>query len=159
MLGENCPERRENSLRGLKAEVPGRYEPANVNAVPRQHPMTSHEELARFIESSFRSVWSLELLLLLKKERRVWTRDELISTLRASELVVSQALESLVTAGLATIDDGGVMFMPASESVAALVEQTEALYAVKPDAVRRLIVTSPTSGITAFADAFRLRKD
>ena len=119
--------------------------------------MTSQEELSGFIASSFRSVWSLELLLLLKRERRRWSRDELISTLRASELVVTQALDSLVAAGLATSDEAGAEYMPVSEGVAELVDETEALYALKPDSVRRTIVTSSSSGIAAFADAFRLR--
>ena len=35
----------------------------------------------------------------------------------------------------------------------------EALYAKSPDAVRRMIVAAANPGITAFADAFRLRKD
>lgn len=124
-----------------------------------EHAMTSHEEISRFIASSFRSVWSLELLLLLKRERRRWTRDELISTLRASELVVTQALDSLVAAGLATSDEVGAEYMPVSDEVAELVDGTEALYALKPDAVRRMIITSSSAGIAAFADAFRLRKD
>lgn len=121
--------------------------------------MTSHEDVSRFIASSFRSVWSLELLLLLKSERRPWTSDELVSTLRASDLVVAQGLDSLVAAGLVSCDEGGATYMPVSPSVADLVDRAAALYAVKPDAVRRVIVTSSTSGIAAFADAFRLRRD
>ena len=121
--------------------------------------MTSHEDVSRFIASSFRSVWSLELLLLLKSERRRWTSDELVSTLRASDLVVAQGLDSLVAAGLVSCDEEGATYVPVSPSVADLVDKAEALYAVKPDAVRRAIVTSSTSGIAAFADAFRLRRD
>lgn len=119
----------------------------------------STDDLSRFIASSFPSVWSLELLLLLKAERRPWTQDQLIGSLRASELVVSQALESLVAGGLASLSDDGVEYMPVSDSVAVLVDQTEELYRRKPDAVRRMVVMSGASEITAFADAFRLRKE
>jgi hypothetical protein len=63
----------------------------------------SHDVL-RFIGSSFRSVWALELLLLLKREPRVWLRDELVTAMRASELVVTNALDTLVAAGLASVD-------------------------------------------------------
>lgn len=143
----------------MKSAQGARYERDGKAAETLQLEMTSHEDLTRFIESSFRSVWSLELLLLLKSERRHWAADELISTLRASDLVVSQAIESLVAAGVASSDEGGATYMPISQDVADLVEQTEGLYALKPDAVRRMIVTSSTSGIAAFADAFRLRKD
>ncbi|HVL79178.1 MAG TPA: hypothetical protein VM346_07805 [Sphingomicrobium sp.] len=121
--------------------------------------MTSQEELSTFIESSFRSVWSLELLLLLKREERHWSLDDLVTTLRASDLVVSQALESLIAAGLATVDKDGAAYAPVSERVSSLVDQSERLYATKPDAVRRTIVSAASSGLTAFSDAFRLRKD
>ena len=57
--------------------------------------MASKDELSRFIRSSFRSVWSLELLLLLKRERRTWTHAELVAALRASDLIVGQGLEAL----------------------------------------------------------------
>ena len=122
--------------------------------------MSAEDEVAPFIASSFRSVWSLELLLLLKSERRPWTPEELVIALRASELVVTQALRSLVAAGLALEDgNGAATYMPASGDLEKLVEQTEQLYARKPDAVRRMIVASASSGLSAFADAFRLRRD
>lgn len=121
--------------------------------------MTSQEDVSRFISSSFRSVWSLELLLLLKQDPRPHPRDELVTALRASDLVISQAIDSLVAAGLATVDaDGHATYMPVSPEVDALVEQAQELYARRPDAVRRMIVASSTSGVAAFADAFRLWK-
>lgn len=122
--------------------------------------MASQEDLARFIAASFRSVWSLELLLLLKREGGLHSREELIGALRGSELVVSQALEGLVSAGLATVDErGSASYLPISPDVAQLVDQAEDLYSRKPDAVRRTIVAASAPGLTAFADAFRLRRD
>ncbi|HZG07516.1 MAG TPA: hypothetical protein VEZ70_00890 [Allosphingosinicella sp.] len=122
--------------------------------------MPSSEQLASFIRSSFRSVWSLELLLLLKREQRCWDRGEIVAALRASDLVVHQSLDSLTAAGLVTVDgEGRAAYSPASDSVGALVDRTESFYARSPDAVRRLIVSAATGGIAAFADAFRLRKD
>ena len=117
------------------------------------------EDLLRFIGSSFRSVWALELLLTLKRERRVWSHEELVSTMRASELVVNKAVDALVAAGLATVEGQGVTYMPINTEVAACVDQLEVLYAVRPDAVRRAIVSAASSGASAFADAFKLRKD
>ena len=117
------------------------------------------DELLRFIGSSFRSVWALELVLTLKGDKRLWTHDELVSTMRASELVVSKACDALVAAGLASVEGHGVIYMPINDEVAALIDQVEALYAVRPDAVRRAIVSSISSGACAFADAFKLRKD
>lgn len=122
--------------------------------------MASEDEVSNFIRSSFRSVWSLELLLLLKGDPRLWRHAEIISTLRASDLIVSQGVEALAAAGLVVIDEAGnAVYRPASENAARLVEGTEALYARSPDAVRRLIVGAIANPLTAFADAFRLRKE
>lgn len=121
--------------------------------------MTPNDALLRFVTSSFPSIWALELLIVLKKDRRRWSRESLVETLRASELVVSNAVGSLVAAGLASIEDRGVMYMPINDDVAALVDETEALYATRPDAVRRAIVRGAGHGASAFSDAFRLRRD
>ena len=121
--------------------------------------MTPPDDLLRFIGSSFRSVWALELLLILKRERRSWPHSELVAKTRSSDLVVSKALDGLVSAGLAMDEGGGAMYMPVNEDVARCVDELEQLYATRPDAVRRAIVSSSASGVTAFADAFRLRKD
>ncbi len=113
----------------------------------------------RFIGASFRSVWALELLLLLKRDGRPWSRDELITALRASELVVNRALDELLAAGLISIEGEQTVYRPASKDTRKAIDEVEKLYSARPDAVRRAIVSSASSGATAFADAFRLRKD
>lgn len=121
--------------------------------------MKSDEELTRFITSSFPSVWALEALLVLKRADHRLSSQELIARLRASELVIKQALHRLVAAGLVSIDEEGYATYVPSDQNSRLVEATDDLYGRRPDAVRRMIVTSNTTGLTAFADAFRLRKD
>ena len=119
--------------------------------------MASSEELASFIASSFRSVWALELLLLLKEEARAYSAEELVELMRASPSVVERALESLTVAGLAGSDAQGTAYMPVRPEVAKLVEETEQLYRSKPNRVRRLIVASANSSLAAFSEAFRLK--
>jgi hypothetical protein len=122
--------------------------------------MAPPDELPRFIRSSFRSVWSLELLLLLKRDSRPWSHAELLAGLRASDLIVSQSLEALTAAGLVALDAAGAAtYSPVSDGAGRLVDETEQLYAKSPDAVRRQIVSASAGGLAAFADAFRLRKD
>lgn len=116
------------------------------------------EDLLRFIAGSFPSVWALELLLLLKRDRRVWSREELVASLRASELVVSKALDGLVIAGLASVEERGAIYSPVNRQVETDIDKVEKLYASRPNAVRRAIVSAGTSSATAFADAFRLRR-
>jgi DNA-binding FadR family transcriptional regulator len=122
--------------------------------------MTSSEDIVGFVRSSFRSVWALELLLLLKDRSGPHAPNELITLLRASDSVVREALTDLVAGGLVIIDEQAqVAYRPASERLAVLVDGTQDLYARRPDAVRRQIVAASSRGLSAFADAFRLRKD
>ena len=79
--------------------------------------------------------------------------------MRASDLVVTKALEALEAAGLVGNDSGNARYMPISDEVAALVDQAQELYAKRPDAVRRAIISASSGDAAAFADAFRLRKD
>src|SRR3954471_20216612 len=92
--------------------------------------MTTEDEVANFIRSSFRSVWTLELLLLLKRDARSWPRDAIVAALRASELIVAQGLDALTAAGLVIVDEAGnAAYRPASPGAASLVDGAEALYA------------------------------
>lgn len=123
--------------------------------------MPSKQEVSSFIRASFRSVWALELLCFVRQNReRVLSHQEMVAGLRGSDLVVEQSVESLSAAGLVLIEaDGSVRYCPATPELDALVQRTEALYAKSPDAVRRMIVAAANPGITAFADAFKLRRD
>jgi hypothetical protein len=123
--------------------------------------MPDRKELDSFIGTSFRSVWALELLKYLAENPGTYhTSDELIAVLRASEAVVSQSVQNLAVAGLAVVDgEGRVAYLEGPGDGPRLVEAAIALYGRSPDKVRRLIVAQCTPGVTAFADAFRLRKD
>jgi hypothetical protein len=120
---------------------------------------SSDEEVLRFIAASFPSVWALELLLALKSDRRLWTHEQLIAALRASDLVVSRAIDALVTAGLASVDEEGARYLPVNVDVDACIDRVEQLYRSRPNRIRRVIVSATSSSATAFADAFRLRRD
>jgi hypothetical protein len=123
--------------------------------------MPAKQEVSSFIRSTFRSVWALEMLCFLKKHRdRAWPQHELVVALRGSNLVVSQSVESLLAAGLVVIEPGElVRYQPTSDAVDGLASAAESLYATRPDAVRRLIVSSASSGLSSFSDAFKLWRD
>jgi hypothetical protein len=123
--------------------------------------MPASQELTEFIRTHFRSVWSLELLLHLRRHpERCWSTAELVDVLRASQAVVATGVEMLLAGGLIVVDrDGAAGYRPATPDLETRVAETEDLYARKPDAVRRLIVLSANSGVAAFADAFKLRRD
>ena len=119
----------------------------------------SDDEVLQFVTASFPSVWALELLLTLKRDRRPWTRAELVATLRASELVVSKAAEALVAAGLASIEGQAVNYLPVNRDVELWIGEAERLYQTRPNKVRRGIVMASTRAAAAFSDAFKLRRD
>jgi hypothetical protein len=122
--------------------------------------MAASQDVESFIRTTFRSVWALELLCLLRHNQdRILSHAEMVAGLRGSDLVVTQSVESLTVAGLVIIDAVGARFRPASRDLEALVDQAVALYLKSPDAVRRMIVAAANPSATAFADAFRLRKD
>jgi DNA-binding MarR family transcriptional regulator len=118
-------------------------------------------DIAAFLRAQFKSVWALELLLFLKLHaNKSWTGEQLIEALLTSETIVTTSLASLVAGGLiASEADGRVRYGPASNDLSRLVDITQALYAKKPDAVRRVIVSSAATGLSAFANSFRLRND
>lgn len=122
--------------------------------------MVSQSEVEAFIGSSFRSVWALELLRLLIDDDRGHSQADLVQAMRSSDAVVAQSLATLVAGGLVAVDgDGMVRVNRADPRITVLIEATVELYRKSPDRVRRLIVSSSLPGVTAFADAFRLRKD
>lgn len=123
--------------------------------------MPKQAHLESFIANSFRSVWALDLLTYLAANAgRFFAPDDLVAALRASDAVVSQSAENLTVAGLAIIDDEGrIGYHEASGEQGALVREAIEYYGRSPDKVRRLIVAQVNPGVTAFADAFKLRKD
>ena len=122
-------------------------------------PNTANTE--RFICSTFRSIWDLELLVELRQHpETARSTQELVTTLRASESVVAKGIHALLAAGLINEEgDGSVRYGPASAELEKDIASAVEMYRAKPDAVRRLIVASATRGLTAFSDAFRIKGD
>lgn len=123
--------------------------------------MPARHDISNFIRTTFRSVWALELLCLMRREpEREWRHADLVSALRASDLVVDQSLAGLAAAGLvAMLSEDSAKYQPASEKLDRLAQEAEAQYASSPDKVRRLIIHAAHGGLSAFADAFRVRRD
>jgi hypothetical protein len=118
-------------------------------------------DIAAFLRAHFKSVWALELLLFLKAHAKTsWTGEQLVEALRTSETIVSASVANLIAGGLIANEvEGKVRYAPASDDLSRLMDITQALYAKKPDAVRRVIVSGAATGLSAFANSFRLRND
>jgi hypothetical protein len=112
----------------------------------------------QFIREHLRSVWALELLLLLKRDpERCWSVAELVSDLRASHGLVADNLAALQGAGLVIADDHGCFrYRPAAPTLAHLTDQLEAAYRARPVTVIRWI-SAPTERLQSLADAFKFK--
>jgi hypothetical protein len=112
-----------------------------------------------FIQRSIKSVWALELLLLVRRERdRAWPIDELVRELRSSDAAVSEAVTSLKSSGLLAADSADVVsYRPASAELDRMAAAIESTYAAKPLAVVKMIMSAPNEKLRIFADAFKLK--
>lgn len=120
--------------------------------------MTGDPDVFHFIREHVRSVWALELLLLLKADgERRWSVDDLVAALRASHTLVIDNLTALGQAGLVVPDDaGGFRYQPAAEVLGRLCDELEAAYRTKPVTVIRWI-SAPAERLRSLADAFKFK--
>jgi hypothetical protein len=119
------------------------------------------EELIQFIRATIKSVWALELLLLLRRDMSGagWTVERLTAELRSSRFVVDEVIPMLKAAGLVAEDAEARFRYGAPYALDRLVGMLESEYAVRPAGVVRAILTAPHDKVQTFADAFKLRKD
>jgi hypothetical protein len=122
--------------------------------------MVPEETALDFAAALLPSVWALELLLVLKRDpARLWLAGELIQELRSSQVVVSDALGSLAAAGVIVEQEPGrYRYHTASADIDAIVSALQQLYAVKPAAVIRAIVSTPNRKLKLLSDAFKFKK-
>lgn len=121
--------------------------------------MSADAEFAAFLRDQVRSVWGVELLLLMMKApERCWTPPELVRELRASTGLVVDLLQRFERSGLIVLtDESGYRYGPASEILAQLSRRLETVYQEKPVWVLNLI-TQPRDPVQSLADAFRFNK-
>jgi hypothetical protein len=118
------------------------------------------EALQRLIRDNLKSVWALELLLLMSRERaRSWSADDLNRELRGSLGLVADLLAKFKQAGLVTEESGQYRYRAATAELERAVHELEAAYAARPLAVVKAVLAAPNEKIQTFADAFKVKKD
>ena len=115
-------------------------------------------DLIQFIGAYIKSVWALELLLLLRSDpNRPWQADALVRELRASTSLVQDNLSLFERSGLAVREGMAWRFAPASARLAELTSRLAEAYGERPMATIGLI--SRASPVQSLADAFKIKKD
>jgi hypothetical protein len=117
-------------------------------------------DLLSFIRSMIRSTWTLELLLLVRKDpTRSFSEDELVRELRSTPALIGRGVRELQAAKLVESADGGqCRYAPATPELDQLCVRLERAYTERPVAVINAIVQSPADRRQSFADAFRFTK-
>jgi hypothetical protein len=118
----------------------------------------TEDDILAFAAASLSSLWSLELLLHLKRNAgEPHAPDELIRDLRSSQTVVTDVLVALRERGFVTeVEAGRWCYRPSSADIELAVARLEHLYADKPAAVIRAIVSSPDRKLRLLSDAFKI---
>ena len=121
-----------------------------------------------FLRNYIDSFESLEVLLLLRRERTYCTAEQLCRRLKTRAPLVDDALASLVRARLVntTGRDGKILYAYAAEEPVqdTIIGSLERAYRDEPIQIMQLMSTNAierlrSSTIRAFADAFVVRKD
>lgn len=122
--------------------------------------MVTDDDVLAFVRDAIRSIWTLELLVLMQRDTdHAWQAEEIARTMRANMRVALEGLTALEQAALVQSDGNGLFrYRPASPLLAEMVCNVVELYIRKPLAVVKTIHASPTSKIQTFADAFRFIK-
>jgi hypothetical protein len=117
------------------------------------------DDIFAFVRASVRSVWALELLLLLRRDPgRAWSPDELVRELRGSPAIVAEELAGLQRAGLVAAEpDGRFRYGPQAPRLDELAAGVQRMYAAKPMAIVKAIMAAPNDKLRIFSDAFRLK--
>ncbi|MDE2487239.1 MAG: hypothetical protein KGO51_07565 [Alphaproteobacteria bacterium] len=120
--------------------------------------MSADQDLTAFVREHVRSVWALELLLLLKRDpERCWPPADLVRELRASTGLVNDNLQRFERGGIAVRDDQGCFrFAPAAAVIGELCDRLEDAYRERPVAIVNLIA-APRDPLQSLADAFKFR--
>ena len=119
----------------------------------------NEDTVLAFVRDTIRSIWSLELLLLLQRDNtRSWKVSELVVALHANTRLITEGLATLTSAGLVENEANCVYrYHPSTPELADTVTELAALHERKPVTVVRVILSAPNAKIRTFADAFRFR--
>lgn len=119
-------------------------------------------EVRQFIKDYIRSLFQLEVLLLLHRHRdRDWSPEDIDRELKIGRELANTQLADLHSIGLLTMINNPLCYRyrPATDELDAAVSKLATAYKERRVSVTSLIYSTPVDEVRIFAEAFRLRKD
>lgn len=127
--------------------------------MPRGGDPGFDDDVVRFVVADLRTVWTLELLLMMRvAPGKVWSDAALTAELRANLGMVGEILKRLLALRLIAEVDDGWRYQPGSAELDALCARTDAAYRQKPFAMISMIGRGQVA-LRDLADAFRFKAD
>ena len=118
--------------------------------------MATDSDFLSFLKEDVRSVWAVELLLLLRRDpARCWAPADLVRELRASSSLVADNLRRFLASGLVAPEADCYRYAPASPMLDELCAKLESTYRERPVAVINMIARPDP--LQSLADAFKFR--
>jgi hypothetical protein len=121
------------------------------------------EHVERFIADHVDSVELIDVLLLLRRNPRSWTPEDVSQRLYTTPQSAANRLEALRASGLAVVSEdtkpASYQYQPRTPELERAAADLEEAYAGRRTTVINLIFSKPTDRIRTFADAFRIRED
>jgi hypothetical protein len=110
------------------------------------------------VRKHIRSVWALELVLLLRRRPdAVWRTENLVRELRASTPLIADNLRRLQASGLVAEDQGVWRWAPATPDLERFCNQLAEAYQTRPVTVINMIAAP--NPVQDLADAFNFNSD
>lgn len=122
--------------------------------------MEVSDEVLAFVHTYIRSLWTLEVFLLLHKRPDViWNEREIVVELRASNAAVREGLIYLTSAGIVRrTSNGEYGYLAGTSPTHGVADELAKLYEERPLAVLKTIAAAPDERVRIFADAFVIKR-
>ena len=120
--------------------------------------MATDDQLLQFIRVHIKSVWALEILLLLIGDAgNAWSEEAIVRELRAVRGLVGANLVSLERTGVVIREESGAFrFAPANQHLSELSSQLAEAYRERPVSIIN-IIAAPEDCLLLLADAFKFK--
>jgi hypothetical protein len=135
------------------------YLKSTTNAAASVHRVID-DDLAQFVQS-LQSLWAVDVLLLLYRERaQSWTVEAITRELRSSAPLIREIVIKLERGDLVSRQaDGALRYGASTAALEDLVTRLDRLRNERPLALARELYRAPNDKLQTFSDAFKLKKD